>query len=148
MECANCGGETEVVDSRKTDQFQIRRYRKCRECGNRMTTKELLVSNRGSAIEALRVPEKYKQRISNTKELKKKLVEHDLNIENCWLCGSENDLVIHHIVPVNKGGSDDVENLSIVCENCHDNKAHKNGSEDTPEIIKRKLQNLHPLVGA
>lgn len=49
----------------------------------------------------------------------------------CVNCGDKggsdgpNDLVAHHIVPDNYGGTHYVSNLATLCESCHD-KAHSN----------------------
>jgi transcriptional regulator with XRE-family HTH domain len=38
----------------------------------------------------------------------------------CEACGSEEDLVGHHVVPLSAGGEPlDVENVSILCRSCH-----------------------------
>lgn len=36
---------------------------------------------------------------------------------------------IHHIVPVSNGGNDSVENLILLCKNCH-TKVHQEGCEN------------------
>ena len=37
----------------------------------------------------------------------------------CVRCGSEDDLEVHHIIPVSHGGLDLMENLVVVCESCN-----------------------------
>lgn len=39
----------------------------------------------------------------------------------CEVCGYDfkPTLQVHHIIPVSKGGSNDLENLSLLCPNCH-----------------------------
>ena len=44
----------------------------------------------------------------------------------CYLCGSNNDVDVHHILPRTMGGKDYKDNLVPLCKNCH-LKAH-NGS--------------------
>lgn len=39
--------------------------------------------------------------------------------ESCELCGDKRGLEIHHKIPCVCGGSNDVENLIVVCEQCH-----------------------------
>lgn len=45
----------------------------------------------------------------------------------CANCGSEDDLEIHHIVPVSLGGNDTISNLVPLCFSCH--KAAHNGRD-------------------
>lgn len=42
-----------------------------------------------------------------------------LDSNRCVRCGSENQLVVHHIRPVTRGGEPTVENLVTLCERCH-----------------------------
>lgn len=39
----------------------------------------------------------------------------------CVICAFDYkpSLQIHHIVPVSKGGNNDIENLTLLCPNCH-----------------------------
>lgn len=47
----------------------------------------------------------------------------------CETCGSTETLVIHHIKPVSEGGSNENENLKVLCSNCHNliHHPHKKG---------------------
>lgn len=59
----------------------------------------------------------------NVSESLKKIVAS----EQQWKCSSCNNLLtasyeIDHIVPLYKGGSNNRENLSAMCRNCHGNK--------------------------
>lgn len=38
----------------------------------------------------------------------------------CSECGSKEDLDIHHIVDLSKGGTNEASNLKVVCKTCHD----------------------------
>ena len=38
----------------------------------------------------------------------------------CANCGSTEDLVYHHIVPISLGGTDNMENMVCLCGTCHD----------------------------
>ena len=51
------------------------------------------------------------------KATKRKLLEvwHD----ECAICGSRDFLEFHHIIPKSKGGSDDYDNLILLCARCH-----------------------------
>ena len=48
-------------------------------------------------------------------EAKQMLREHSC----CELCGDKRNLEVHHIVPVCCGGSDNADNLIVVCWICH-----------------------------
>lgn len=49
------------------------------------------------------------------------LVEYAMERDGykCTRCGCEEKLHCHHIVPKALGGSDDPENLVMLCDNCH-----------------------------
>jgi len=61
------------------------------------------------------------------------------NPQMCCECGSFLDVDMHHMLPVDLGGTDDIENLMPLCEECHHRKTlyyvkHKK------EIIKRFVE--------
>lgn len=37
----------------------------------------------------------------------------------CHFCGGTEQLEVHHIVPLGAGGSDEDENLEVLCKSCH-----------------------------
>ena len=37
----------------------------------------------------------------------------------CELCGYNLSVDVHHIIPKNKGGPYEIENLMVICPNCH-----------------------------
>ena len=39
--------------------------------------------------------------------------------DECSLCGTTETLEIHHIVPISKGGTNETENLAILCDKCN-----------------------------
>lgn len=43
----------------------------------------------------------------------------------CLECGAVDELTIDHIVPVTKGGGDDVDNLQILCKRCNSRKGNR-----------------------
>jgi len=43
----------------------------------------------------------------------------------CAYCGSTDDLQIDHIKPISKGGTNDFDNLQILCKKCNCRKADK-----------------------
>lgn len=61
------------------------------------------------------------------------------NPQMCCECGSFLEVDMHHMIPVDLGGADDIENLMPLCEECHHRKTlyyvkHKKG------IIKRFVE--------
>lgn len=64
---------------------------------------------------------------------RKKQMMRDRYGNNCFMCKSlesnENILECHHIVPVSEGGSDNFENLSLLCRKCH-SLVHDGGWEN------------------
>jgi len=45
---------------------------------------------------------------------------------HCTNCGSENNLVVHHVVAQRLGGSNELNNLVTVCKKCHRKIEHPN----------------------
>lgn len=48
----------------------------------------------------------------------------DRDDERCRRCGETEDLEVHHVEPVSRGGSDAMENLATLCDGCH-SEAHR-----------------------
>jgi 5-methylcytosine-specific restriction endonuclease McrA len=44
--------------------------------------------------------------------------------DTCGKCGASGKVEIHHIVPISKDGSAEIENLMVLCHGCH-KEAHK-----------------------
>lgn len=43
----------------------------------------------------------------------------------CLFCGIDNNLTIDHIKPKSKGGTNDIENLQVLCKKCNEIKGSK-----------------------
>lgn len=57
----------------------------------------------------------------------------------CRVCKKQNQrLKLHHIVFKSKGGTDSVDNLITVCENCHSSENHQEGGILYNWMMKRK----------
>lgn len=63
----------------------------------------------------------------------KNLIRQSFTYNHCCNCGVIADLQIHHIVPLAVGGTNNLTNLSLVCEDCH-RKVHGKGT------LNKKLQ--------
>ena len=48
--------------------------------------------------------------------IKHRIIKRD---KCCKVCGSAEDLTVHHIIERRNGGSNDDENLMTVCQTCH-----------------------------
>lgn len=63
----------------------------------------------------------------------------------CVTCfRSDDELQIHHIVPVSKGGKDDILNLVTLCKQCHV-QVHKNGEEKYAETFQALAKGLESI---
>lgn len=63
-----------------------------------------------------------KQRSKYRKTLKKaknKYWYRKVKWQPCACCKKEMHLELHHIIPINKGGDNDIRNLISVCSDCH-----------------------------
>ena len=67
----------------------------------------------------------------------------------CELCGYKMAIDTHHIIPKYKGGPHEIENLMIVCPNCHAlitrGKLILNNRKDIPRAKKRIITSLKKL---
>jgi hypothetical protein len=75
----------------------------------------------------------------------------------CTIC-AEKCFEIHHIIEQAEGGSDESDNLIVLCPNCHQHRYHRSGEftrdqlylykkalKESNEIEKRVLQNLEEI---
>lgn len=56
----------------------------------------------------------------NWKNLRLKVFERDGG--KCSICGNESSLTIDHIIPIFEGGTNSLENLRLLCIDCHNKK--------------------------
>lgn len=59
----------------------------------------------------------------------KRIRKRVLREGKCRVCGSPKRLEVDHIIPVSRGGSDDIENLQPLCLKCNRSKSAKTMDE-------------------
>ena len=55
--------------------------------------------------------------------------------KRCYICKTENDLVIHHVVPRSEHGGNEVANIMVLCRKCH-KRVHR-------ILINNKMKKLY-----
>ena len=66
-------------------------------------------------------------RLSINSSLRKLIFERDFY--RCINCGTHKSLSIDHIVPVSKGGGNEIKNLQTLCTTCNSSKGNKSMTE-------------------
>lgn len=56
----------------------------------------------------------------------------------CVNCGAESNLHLHHIVPLSLGGTNNIDNIVPLCEECH-SKVHKLDMKGHSEATKKGI---------
>lgn len=64
---------------------------------------------------AIRPPHETRKRLSKAR--RKEAMERDEN--RCAFCLTEDDLTIDHILPLGRGGTNDLDNLQVLCRACN-----------------------------
>jgi hypothetical protein len=87
----------------------------------------------GSLLRAL--PSNEEQTIQANKSLRKEIsaskrkTVFERYAYRCVYCQGYEDLTIDHIIPVSKGGTNDLDNLQAACRKCNSSKLTKTDSE-------------------
>lgn len=92
------------------------------------------MSNESTQLNVTGEPLKTAARGSDWPSIKQEAIENREPI--CAECGKqkpEDGLEVHHITPVSEGGSDDLDNLELLCDRCH-NYEHRNSVRDDEKI--------------
>lgn len=73
--------------------------------------------------------------------------DNQIDREDCYICGEEDDLERHHIVPRRYGGSDDPANLVDLCHSCHQALEHLYNRDFYRELGARGNNGPRPADG-
>lgn len=76
-----------------------------------------------------------KHKIKVSEETYKKVYERDKGI--CQLCGSSQNLHLHHILGRGKDLTDNPDNCIMLCQNCHLEVVHKNQKKYRPILLEK-----------
>lgn len=139
-----------VICAGCSDNFLVSKtefYRNKRWCGNQMCKETI----------------DYKVKNSNYKKAQKKInngtFRHGVNSElreviknrdtfTCRLCFEKLDsynLQVHHIIPVSNGGDDELNNLVLLCCECHTD-LHKQGWENSVKKLKKYTDSFYTKI--
>lgn len=103
-------------------------YRRKRWCGNQLCKDIINAKVKHSNYKKQQKKiEKGTFRSGVNAELRDYIKKRDKNkCQRCKLNAGEAHLQVHHILPVANGGTDDKENLILLCSTCH-TKVHQDG---------------------
>lgn len=66
----------------------------------------------------------------------------------CQRCGSTENLTKEHIVPLSRGGKNNLENLSVLCQGCNEQKGSRKIPNYIPSMLlpsqEQALNNISP----
>ena len=85
---------------------------------------------KGITVEELRELRNKRRARSIRGSVRKDVMKRD-NYQ-CQYCGSNQNLVIDHIFPFSRGGSNDADNLQVLCNDCNSSK----GASIPDEFVK------------
>jgi 5-methylcytosine-specific restriction endonuclease McrA len=77
--------------------------------------------------------------------IRKKDTKRIKAIKHCLYCGSEDNLMIDHIIPPSRGGNSELENLTRSCNSCNASKSNRTISEFLEHIKERESLALSEL---
>jgi 5-methylcytosine-specific restriction endonuclease McrA len=127
----------ELVDKEKFDEWVEQRQWQIKNCrtlsnefdfagyiANRAKLKlDLNIKHYEKAVQRSQAAKLRRSRKNFSKAEFKKIGER--NGYKCMFCGTHQDLELDHIVPFSKGGTDEIENLQLLCKKCNISKGTK-----------------------
>lgn len=112
----------------------------CEKCNKGFqTTKTFKKNNHIYCDDCKRTVKHVKTDITSILDVSKRTITKILNRSNvgCSLCGwNESTCDIHHIIPKSKGGNNELDNLIIICPNCH--RVIHNTDKYSVDLLKTK----------
>lgn len=78
---------------------------------------------------------RYRSYPKNWFDVRRNIVQRD---KSCTMCGSTINLVVHHAIPLSRGGTNAEINLMTLCTTCHSRKHTHLFKGDQDGIRKRR----------
>lgn len=60
----------------------------------------------------------------------------------CVYCGSNENLCLDHILPIDLGGMDDIQNLATACKSCNSGKSGRTPNQAGYEFLNKKTEKI------
>lgn len=119
----------------------------CEKCGREFKSNRTFKKGRHiHCEECIQQRKHYKENPQSILDLSKRTISKILERANkgCAICGwNESTCDIHHIIERSKGGTNNLENLIVVCPNCH-RVIHSNKKYSVEYLTSKNIINDFP----
>jgi hypothetical protein len=117
---------TKIKDEERSYIINAKDFDRC-ECGQRHFKFGYIESNNSMNVYCLHCNKKYSKGLKQLKNKNSRTNKHlyyademkDAGRYFCEVCFADEHLKVHHIKEVRNGGSDERDNLCLLCEHCH-----------------------------